>query len=117
MRQHGWDITSVQYAALDAIREHPQIDQAGVAALIAYDRPTIGEVVGRLVSKGLVEKMVSKADRRARLLNLTPKGTEILSQMDPIVEDLQADIVAGLTPREQKLFKELLHRAVARAKA
>ena len=114
MRQHGWDITSVQFAALDAIQWHPLIDQAGVAALIAYDRPTIGEVVSRLVSKGLVERKVSEADRRARVLTLTQQGEDLVARLRPVVEELQADIVAGLTASEQVRFMELLSKAVAR---
>ncbi len=115
MRDHGWDITSVQFAALDAIRINPKIDQAGVASLIAYDRPTIGEVVTRLVTKGLVERTVSQADRRARLLRLTPKGEQLFIQLAPVVEGLQDDILIGLSAGEREEFRRLLNRAVSGA--
>ncbi|MFA5682853.1 MAG: MarR family transcriptional regulator, partial [Hydrogenophaga sp.] len=36
----GFDLTSVQFAALDAIHAHPGTDQASVAEMIAYDRAT-----------------------------------------------------------------------------
>ena len=34
----GYDLTSVQYAALDAIANNPHVDQATVAEIIGYDR-------------------------------------------------------------------------------
>src|SRR5579872_6775474 len=43
-----FDVTPVQYAALFAINDHPGIDQTALCNIIAYDRSTIGDVVGRL---------------------------------------------------------------------
>ena len=67
----GFDLTSVQFAALDAIQAHPASDQASIAELIAYDRATIGGVIDRLEQKGWVHRVVSAKDRRARELSLT----------------------------------------------
>ena len=71
----GFDMTSVQFAALDAIAQQPGIDQSSLAATIGFDRATIGGVVDRLESKGLVQRSVSEQDRRARQLQLTPDGS------------------------------------------
>ena len=106
-REAGFDITSVQFAALDAIKANPGIDQAGVAGLIAYDRPTIGEVINRLVAKGLVERAVNDADRRARVLRLTPEGEDTFERLLPIVRDLQTAILGNLTPDERSAFLRL----------
>lgn len=111
-RDAGFDITSVQFAALDAINANPGIDQAGVAALIAYDRPTIGEVINRLVTKGLVERAVNDADRRARVLRLTPDGLATFQRLLPVVSDLQAAILGNLAPDERAAFLALVKTAI-----
>lgn len=111
-REAGFDITSVQFAALDAIKANPGIDQAGVAALIAYDRPTIGEVINRLVAKGLVERAVNDADRRARVLRLTPEGSATFERLLPVVRDLQEAILGRLSPDERKVFLALVKEAI-----
>lgn len=111
-REAGFDITSVQFAALDAIRANPGIDQAGVAGLIAYDRPTIGEVINRLVAKGLIERAVNHADRRARVLRLTPEGEATFERLLPIVRDLQEAILGSLTPDERTAFLTLAKAAI-----
>lgn len=111
-REAGFDITSVQFAALDAIQSHPGIDQAGVAALIAYDRPTIGEVINRLVAKGLVQRAVNDADRRARVLRLTPQGAAAYAQLLPVVRELQEEILASLRPDERDTLLALIRSAI-----
>lgn len=112
-RAAGFDITSVQFAALEAIKANPGIDQAGVAALIAYDRPTIGEVINRLVTKRLVERAVNEADRRARVLQLTPDGMATFERLLPIVSDLQNAILGNLAPEERSAFLALTKAAIS----
>lgn len=115
MQASGHDLTSVQFAAMDAIRETPGIDQATVAAMIAYDRATIGGVIDRLVQKGLVERSVSKRDRRAREVRLTDKGDTLFKDILPLVRALQADILPGLTEDQRATFLALARQAVATA--
>ncbi len=50
----GFDLTSVQYAALVAIKANPDVDATRLSALIAFDRSTIGGVLERLEAKGFV---------------------------------------------------------------
>ncbi len=108
----GYDLTSVQFAALDALHHHPGIDQAKLAVLIAYDRATIGGVVERMEKKGLVRRAVSERDRRARVLSLTPLGTQVFRDMLPLVEDLQTDILAPLTPAERQTYLNLSRKVL-----
>lgn len=109
----GFDLTSVQFAALDAIAQQPGIDQASLAATISFDRATIGGVIDRLEHKGLVQREVSAQDRRARLLRLTPAGERLLRACRPVVEALQADILAPLSRAERATFLGLARKALA----
>lgn len=108
----GFDLTSVQFAALDAIGLQPGIDQAGLAAAISFDRATIGGVVDRLEHKGLVRRAISAQDRRARLLNLTAEGERLRAAIRPLVESLQADILGPLSPGERADFLALARKAL-----
>lgn len=107
MKAVGVDLTSPQYAALALLREHPGIDQATLAGLIAHDRPTIGGVVERLAAKGLVERRTSATDRRAKRLELTRRGKRLLARLQPIVEALQKEILPGLSESERREFVRL----------
>jgi MarR family transcriptional regulator, temperature-dependent positive regulator of motility len=108
----GLDLTSVQFAALDAIALQPGIDQASLAATISFDRATIGGVIDRLEHKGLVRRVVSAHDRRARQLHLTPEGEQLLVASRPVVEALQGSILASLSSEERTAFLTLAHKVL-----
>ncbi|MCW5655266.1 MarR family transcriptional regulator [Hydrogenophaga sp.] len=108
----GFDLTSVQFAALDAIHTQPGIDQARVAEMIGYDRATIGGVIDRLEQKGWILRVVSERDRRARELSLTDEGERIRSALLPIVRDLQDEILAPLGSADRARFLELARQVV-----
>jgi len=111
-REAGFDMTSVQFAAMDAIRAQPGIDQAGVAARIAYDRATIGGVIDRLVAKGWVARSVNRHDRRARAVQLTPEGARVFDAFLPLVQEFQSEILGPLDAEERALFLSLARKAI-----
>jgi len=108
----GFDLTPVQFAALDAIASHPATDQARVAEMIAYDRATIGGVIERLEHKGWIRRVVSERDRRARELSLTPEGERVLASLRPLVRGLQDEILAPLGEADRARLLKLLRQAV-----
>ena len=111
-RAAGFDLTSVQFAALDAIQAHPGTDQARVAELIAYDRATIGGVIDRLEHKGWVRRVVSERDRRARELSLTDEGEQVYRALLPVVKGLQDDILQALNASDRARFLKLARQAM-----
>ena len=109
----GFDLTSVQFSALDALRHNPGIDQAGLAQATAKDRATTGSVVDRLEQKGLVARAVSSKDKRARVLRLTQAGEDLIASLEPIVVQLQREILPGLDEEEYRRFVELAAKAIS----
>ena len=112
VQEAGVDLTPVQFAAMDAITNHPGIDQAGVALRIAYDRATIGGVIDRLEQKGYVTRNVSKQDRRAREVWPTDKGVRVYEDILPVVAALQDEILPGLSAEERAMFLDLAAKAI-----
>lgn len=112
VKQAGFDVTSVQFAALSTLESQPGLDQASLAKRIAYDRATIGGVVKRLVHKGYVERLPDEEDRRAFKLWLTPEGMSALQQLKGIVTALQGDILGTLTEDEKDMLLRLIAKAL-----
>lgn len=107
-----FDITPVQYAALAAIAQQPDIDATRLSLLIALDRSNTGSVLERLEAKSLVLRHTSPADRRVKLLRLSSAGQALLRELDAAVERAQQRIVAPLRPAERKTFIRLLAQLV-----
>src|SRR5258705_10230366 len=88
-------LTPLQYGALLHLSKttgKPGIEQNGLAERINVDRNTASLLVEQLVKKGLVERQVNGADRRARLLSLTPKGETLYAGLRPAHITLNKDI-------------------------
>jgi DNA-binding MarR family transcriptional regulator len=108
----GFDVTPVQYAALAAIAAHPGVEATTLSAQIALDRSTLGDVVERLVGKGLVERAPDPQDRRVKRLAVTREGARLLAAIEPAVERAQTRILAPLGAADRKRFLALLEQLV-----
>jgi DNA-binding MarR family transcriptional regulator len=107
-----FDVTPVQYAALVAINNHPGIDQTALCNIIAFDRSTIGDVVGRLEKKKLIKRFNGAIDRRTKSLSITPSGRRLIRDIEPAVASTQRLILAPLRPGERKAFMAMLRHLV-----
>ena len=107
------DITPVQFAALAAVAQRPLIDQARLSALIGYDRATIGGVIGRLESRGWLARSASRADRRVKLVRITPSGRKALARTLPAVKSVQQRLLESLDTGERQRFERLCLKILA----
>ena len=108
-----FDLTPIQYASLAAIRAVPDVDAARLSTLVALDRATLAKVLERLEAKGWIVRAGSKADRRIKLLRVTPKGRAVLDAAEPAVRRCQRRILAPLAASERAAFMRMLGRLVA----
>jgi DNA-binding MarR family transcriptional regulator len=108
----AFGVTPVQYAALVAIERHPGIDQTALSNLIAFDRTTIGEVVGRLQRKKLITRVNGAHDRRTKALHITAAGRRLIRDIEPAVQATQRLILKPLNARQRGAFKEMLKHLV-----
>jgi DNA-binding MarR family transcriptional regulator len=108
----GIGLTTVQWAALQMIREIPAIDQASLSSMIAFDKTTIVKVLDRLAEKGLITRTRSQTDRRSNLLHVTPRGRSALNKVEPLMDRIEQRILAPLSAGDQRKFLEMLTRLV-----
>jgi DNA-binding MarR family transcriptional regulator len=110
------DLTSLQYGVLVYLStQHggePGIDQNGLAARLGVDRNNASLLVEELANRGLVERRINGADRRARQLYLTPKGEKLFARLRPANLAANARILEPLTPREREMLLDLLIRVI-----
>ena len=112
MEMESLSLTPIQFAALQAIHQHPKIDQKTLAQFIGLDTSTTGGVIDRLELRGLVDRHASEFDRRVRLLVLTEEGQKILQMAIPFMLNAQEKILSPLIATDQKTFMKLLNRLV-----
>jgi DNA-binding MarR family transcriptional regulator len=105
-------LTPVQYAVLQSVSNTPGADQRTLAATIGQDTSTIGGVVDRLETRGLLQRNASPGDRRVRLLTLTDAGRELLARATPGMLRAQERMLQPLPKRERVEFMRMLQTLV-----
>jgi DNA-binding MarR family transcriptional regulator len=97
---------------LSPVTGEPDIDQNGLAARLGIDRARVSQLLDEIDAMGLVDRRVNGADRRARLLRLTPRGERLRARLQPASIASQMRVFASLTPHERELLLDLLVRVV-----
>ena len=110
---NGEDVTPVQFAILNAVMDTPGVDQVTLAGRVAFDAATSGSVIGRLETKGWMKREPDQADRRRKILWLTPAGQAATLQMKQAVERVQTNWLKPLSPSEAQTLIDLLAKVVA----
>jgi len=106
----GFDLTSVQFAALVAVRANPDLDATRLSHLIAFDRSTLGGALERLEAKGWLRRTPSPADKRVKLLRLTLDGERHLRAVEPAVRRVQQRLLEPLSIQDRAAMLHLLGR-------
>ncbi len=88
-------LTSGQFSLMMSLNRPEPPGMGSVASLLAMDRTTLTAALKPLQRRGLVEVAIAPADRRGRLLTLTPAGRALLSRALPVWEQTHG-VVEGL---------------------
>jgi DNA-binding MarR family transcriptional regulator len=102
------DVTPVQYGLLTILSTNPGCDQVTIAHSLGIDRTNVADVLGRLVTAGLVQRERSTVDRRSNVARLTPKGEETLATMMPAMARAQTRLLEVLEPKQREDFVQTL---------
>ncbi len=94
-------LTSGQFSLLMSLNRPQPAPLGGVAALLAMDRTTLTANLKPLERRNLLEVLIDPADRRARLLRLTPTGRTTLAAAVPIWRKLHSEIESDLADADR----------------
>lgn len=104
------EITSPQFAVLNALVDEPGLDQRTVGERVGLDRSTMSEVVSRLGRRGLLDKVRDPQDGRRFLLRLTDDGARTHRRLTVRTARMNQMFLAPLSAREQEVFFDLIRR-------
>nr|WP_233410893.1 MarR family transcriptional regulator [Rugamonas sp. CCM 8940] len=104
-------VSGTQVVALFAIKEHPDCQLKDLAQLLQLQNSAISGLVGRMEENGLVHKTPSSTDGRASLLNLSPQGAEVIAAARPLLQSINAQLLAGFSAEETATVARFLEHA------
>ena len=101
-------LTNGQFSLMMSLNRPEPPGMAAVASLLAMDRTTLTAALKPLQRRALVNVTEDPADRRARLMTLTPKGQRLLAQAVPIWESTHLAVEGLLWDRDADRFRKNL---------
>ncbi|MFC4034119.1 MarR family winged helix-turn-helix transcriptional regulator [Streptomyces polygonati] len=84
--------------------------QAQLAEISDLDKTTMVVTVDQLERDGLAERVPSSTDRRARIIKVTPKGAQVATAGQEIVDHVHEDVLGALPAAERAGFVAALNR-------
>ncbi|MEV6846656.1 MarR family transcriptional regulator [Actinoplanes sp. NPDC051411] len=109
------EISMWAYVALSALRGRPTRTQAALAAAINADKTRLIPVLDDLQRRGLIEREPDPADRRVRLLSLTPAGRGLQRAVRADIRAAEEALLADLPKEDRASFLTALE-ALSRAR-
>jgi DNA-binding MarR family transcriptional regulator len=99
-----------QFSLLMALSQPASVSIGALAALLGMDRTTLTANLKPLERRGLIAVAVDAADRRGRLLALTPLGLGALHQALPLWERAHAELDRQLKKSEVRQLRAALDK-------
>jgi len=100
----GLDVTPIQYATLKCLWEQDGQMPSQLAETLNLDSSTVTGILGRLEDKKLISRSFRVDDRRKVIVHLTDEGRALEQPVNEIIERLNREVTAGLSPQEMDVF-------------
>ena len=104
-------LTPALFALLNYLRAHEGAIQQQIGAAMGIDPSTMVALVDELERAGLAKRRPQRHDRRAREVLITPKGRRALQRGRELAEQVENEVLRGLSTAERRRLVTLLRKA------
>ena len=105
---HG--LSMWEYVVLSQLGREPAPTQLALAQAIDYDKTRLIQLLDGLEQRGLLTRVPDPADRRARIVQLTPRGQANLAATRADIREMEAQLLGELSSTEQQTLLSALPR-------
>jgi DNA-binding MarR family transcriptional regulator len=106
LARHG--LSMWQYVVVVALAQGSAPSQLVLAQQIRYDKTRLIALLDALEAEGLVVREPDPADRRARVVRLTPAGIRRHAAVRDAIREVEDRKLAGLAPEARRLLRAAL---------
>ena len=100
------------FRLLAALEQYGPSSQADLGRHTGIDRSDVVGTVNDLVDHGWAQRRPDPVDRRRNVVSITKRGVAALERLDVVLDDVQAQMLAPLTPNERTALVRLLAKLV-----
>jgi DNA-binding MarR family transcriptional regulator len=107
------DLSMWAYIALSHLATAPAGTQLALAQAIGYDKTRLIALLDGLEADGLITRTPDPADRRARIITLSPAGHDRQAAAQRAIRAMEDALLAGLPATERTRLRRTLARVTA----
>jgi DNA-binding MarR family transcriptional regulator len=113
LKTRDWGLTSTQYNVLRILRgARPQgLTCSAIGSRMITAEPDITRLLSRLKTLKFVRQQRDRHDRRVVWTQISESGLQLLTEMDPVIQQLPVDQLGHLEKAELAELIRLLERA------
>ncbi|MFP6561520.1 MarR family winged helix-turn-helix transcriptional regulator [Paraburkholderia sp. B3] len=101
-------VTPPQFVVLTMLAAYPGISGADVARLAALTPQTVSVIVANLERSGAIERRPHAVHGRIQQIDVTAQGEALLKQCRTRVRRVEAGMVEGFAPAEERVIRRWL---------
>lgn len=109
--------TRAQWIVLFRLRQQEGLSQVDLADVLELQPISLVRLLDRLVEHGLLERRHDPKDRRANRLFLTPRGRQLVDDLDSLRDEIGKDVLRDLPDDAIKTSLSALREIKDRIKA
>jgi DNA-binding MarR family transcriptional regulator len=98
------------FSSLALIEANPGLSQQELSSTVGLDKSITVQIVDELERRGWAKRERSKIDRRRHALTILPAGKKFLDELFEIMAEVEAEVLAQLSPEERPIFHAALDR-------
>ena len=105
-----------QFLVLMALAETGPVCQQFLAGVIGIDPRNIVPILDSLEARRLVSRETDPADRRRRVIDLTPAGQRIVAELSALGEQTERELLAPVPDADQESLRRILRTVLDAAR-
>lgn len=107
-----YQVTAPQWAVLSLLCQEGGLPQTQIAERLYWDKATIGDIVEKLLEKGLVTRVVSPSDKRAYRVSATNEALALIGPLTDMATQINEMTYGAMSPGERLMLHELLKKVI-----
>ena len=111
------NITALQFTLLEVLAAHDGVTSADLSRRFYVTPQTMGETIGLLLRRGLVQRKPHADDRRVRVIFATDTGRALLVQGEEALAQIEAEVFGLINAAERGALHGVLDLLLERLRA
>jgi DNA-binding MarR family transcriptional regulator len=99
-----------EFTYLVSLLYNPTLSKSELIDKMVQEKSTGTEIIKRLLKNKLITEIISKEDKRRKLVSITAIGKKELDQLFPILENISNKVVGDLTNTEKKVLDTMIEK-------